>query len=188
MAPGRITSTAAAHTVSSEKKPTFTSASFSIRVYPPPTRTVIVIARQIADPDVDRHRRHEQVQDLRHAPVHAADLQHREEHGDRPRPDQPAHTEARSRHAVEPLEAGVAGGDRVAPELALDHGLDGAAHEDDPQRREADLRAERRRGDELARADDGRGQDHARADATKRREHRRRRRLDGVRGEDVGIS
>ena len=48
IAPGRSTSTAAAQTVSSEKKPTFTSASFSIRVYPPPTRTVIVIVRQTA--------------------------------------------------------------------------------------------------------------------------------------------
>ena len=85
---------------------------------------------------------------------------------------------ARARHAVEPFEAGLAGEDRVASELRLHDRLDRAAHEHDPQRRVADLRAERRRGDELARSDDRRGEDDARADAPERLERRSRRCLD----------
>jgi hypothetical protein len=44
-APGRCSSTAAAHTVSSVKSPTLTIAKRSIRAYPPPSSTARVIAR-----------------------------------------------------------------------------------------------------------------------------------------------
>ena len=78
--------------------------------------------------------------------------------------------QARARHAVEPLEPGVAGRNRVAAELALHDRLDRAADEDDPQRREPDLRAERGGRDQLARADDRGREHHAGTDAAQRLE------------------
>ncbi len=68
---------------------------------------------------------------------------------------------------LKPSSAVWPGGYRVTPELALHDRLDGAAEDDDPQHREANLCAERRRGDELAGADNRCGQDHARPDTTK---------------------
>ena len=73
-----------------------------------------------------------EVQDLGDAPEHPADLQERQQHRQQPAGDQPVHPaaragDARARDAGERLEAGLAGGDGVAPELALDDGLDGAA-------------------------------------------------------------
>jgi hypothetical protein len=78
--------------------------------------------------------------------------------------------------------------DGVAAKLSLHDGLDRAAHEDDPQHGEPDLRAERRRRDELARTDDRRGQYHPGADPAKRQSQRRRWRFDGVRRQHVRIA
>ena len=88
---------------------------------------------------------------------------------------------------VEAREAGLAREDRVTSELALDHGLDGAADEHDPERGVADLRAERRGGDELAGSDDRRREHDTGPDPPQRGDERRRRGLDGAARQGVGI-
>ena len=85
---------------------------------------------------------------------------------------------------VEALEAGLAGRDRVPAQFRLDHRLDEAAQQDDPERGVADLGAERGRRDQLARADDRGRQDHARADPAQGAPERRRR-LNAVLGADL---
>ena len=127
------------------------------------------------------------MQDLADAAIHAADLEQREGDGQSPGPDQPADANARAGDAVEPFEAGLAREDRVTPELALDHGLDGAADEHDPESGVADLRAERGGGDELAGSDDRRREHDAGPDTPQRGDERRRRGLDGAARQRVGI-
>ena len=110
-------------------------------------------------------------------------------HHQRPRPDQPVDApQPRSWQLVQRLEAGLAGRDRVAPQLALDHRLAEAAQDHDPQRRVADLRAERRGRNQLARADDRGGQHHAGADAAECREKADRRLFDRGRVERIRIA
>jgi hypothetical protein len=140
-----------------------------------------------SDPKVDRDRGHEQVQHLRHAAIHASDLQQRQRNHQRPRPNQPVHAQPRARQAIEPLEGGVTGRNRVSPELPLDDRLDRTAQEDDPEHRKPHLRTERCRRNELPRADDRSREHHARADTGQRRAERRRRRFDRIRCQDVGI-
>ena len=148
----------------------------------------MVSRRQMPTHTFTRDRRGQQVQDLRHTAVHAADLQQRQRDRDAPGPHQPADAEARAGHAVEPLEAGVSRGNGVAPQLRLDDRLDRAADQDDPQRGKADLRAQRRRRDQFAGSDDGGGEDHAGTDTPQRCGDRRRRRFDCVRREQVRIA
>ena len=124
---------------------------------------------------------------LGHAPVHAPDLEEREEHGGRPGPEDPADPEPRPGHAVERLETGLARRDRVAPQLRLDGRLDRAAQEHDPQRHVARLGAESRGGDQLPGPDDGGGEHHARAEPRERAPRRRRRLLDVLGPQRVGI-
>jgi hypothetical protein len=120
-------------------------------------------------PQPDGDRGHDQVHHLRHAAEHRADLQERDEHHQRPGPDQPAHSgDAWSGHPVETLEARLAGRDRVAAELLLDDRLQQTGEEHHPERGEARLRAEGGGRDQLAGADDRSRQHHARTDLPER--------------------
>ena len=119
-------------------------------------------------PRIHRNRRHDQMQHLRDAAEHAADLEQREHDHAGPRPYEPAHTEARPRHPVEGFEAGLAGRDRVPAQLSLNDRLDRAAREDQPERREAHLGAERGGRNQLTRSDDRRGEHNPGTNAVQR--------------------
>ncbi len=86
-----------------------------------------------AGPHIHRNGRDQRVEHLRHAAVHPADLQQRQDDRHRPRPDEPSKDRPRSRHRVEPFQAGVAGRNRVAAEFGLDGGFDRAAQKNDPE-------------------------------------------------------
>ena len=88
---------------------------------------------------------------------------------------------------IQASEPGFSGGDGVAAQFGLNGRLDGAAQQDDPQRRVADLGAEGRRGDEFAGTDDGGGQHDPWTDTPKRGPESRGRRFRVLRLDGVGV-